>query len=95
MWLQLAAKRRLEGGSKPYPQCGRLVRQLHRMEPFEKIALTMRISCWLRKRTSTRTVLPREEAWMRSQGWRACCVPALFRTPQQGEWVSNKQTAGS
>ena len=36
-----------------------------------------------------------EEAWMRSQGWRACIAPALFRSPQHGEWVSTKQTARS
>ena len=39
--------------------------------------------------------LAADEAWMRLEGWRACCVPALFRTPQIGEWVSNKQTARS
>ena len=29
---------------------------------------------------------------MRSLGWRACILPALFWSPQHGKWVSNKQT---
>ena len=36
-----------------------------------------------------------EEAWMRSQVWRACIAPALFWSPQHCEWVSTKQTAHS
>ena len=39
--------------------------------------------------------LAAEESWMRFQGWRACLAPALFRSPQHGEWVSTKQTARS
>ena len=32
---------------------------------------------------------------MRSQGRRPCIAPALFRSPQRGEWVSTKLTARS
>ena len=39
--------------------------------------------------------LAAEESWMRLQGWRACIAPALFRSPQHGEWASTKQTPRS
>ena len=47
------------------------------------------------RRFSPGDALAAEDAWMRSQGWRACIAPALFQSPQQGEWVSTKQTARS